>query len=1296
MRIFKHKKRAIALILTIIMALSIVIPASANPPSAMPDAGVMASNGWEQVYGYHFNSASTPFTTASGNPPTTDGANLYRQSETFGGQTNAYLHHYMRNQSGERSAAGNLPTAITGATGIYINFDYRVQQNPASNSSYGYTFVAQGGTALISLIFLQNGQFGLWNGVFPDGSINTTAGYTSSPRWTRIGTTNNATGNWHTAGIEIDFATQTATATIRTRNVNWNTGALVGTATTSISQTSIASVRIGTGTRPSGVGQAMNALLDNLFIYTKAAPPSTIDKILPFDFLPQLPPNAGDTLRQSWAKTVYVGDITGVADLGLPPTVDVVTLAGETHKVNVTWALNEAPRHYTGNGFDAAYPGVWTFAGTIQNIPGVAENNTGLPVQLIIDLRPAPTGFSRSAEWLDRGVVAVPVASGHGGGNLVKWRVLSNEYAAYGAEIAFNVYRNGVKLNATPIVGKQNYVDNAGVAGDKYQVELIQSGVLSEESAAWANNYITLNLQRPPTRSVTATNSSNNANNITYSPVDVAAGDVDGDGQYEYLVRWNPSRGQDPGLTAQITGETIYDLYNIDGEIIWRVALGHNITSAQQHTALRNFWDLDESGSANLALKTAVGTRVFLPKDDGTINDLTDTPAAILRATGNTVSAAPVWETPTGPVSHQGGYTIFTSGISGTVASGGTLGRVSNGPEFYTVFDGLTGLPIDTVNYFAAHNKASNWGDTNNNRSDRFGATIAYIPKGGVPGAQPYPTAIEVRGHYGPHFVAAYQLIEGKIQLIWEFSLNAAYGGAANAPSARSFGNHQMTAADVDGDGYDEIIFGSAVLNWNGTLRWAADGTRGTLTGTHGDALHVAAMSPYTNDLWIMTPQEAGPPNNARVYNASSGEAVFAVNSSTNDVGRGVAANLTPTPGFDVWASGISTYNLLTGRTIAGSGSPNSTNFRLYWDGDLLSELLDSNSVRKSQPNAAGTSMTNTTIQTFTGAASNWGTKSTPGLTADLLGDWREEVVIRAGDTDLRVYTTNIPTDYLIYTLMHDPVYRLASNAQGNVYNQPNHLGYYLGEDIRDKVLAMELPVPKLFLLNSPDAPIYDVTFDPANGTDTWVVEVEEGLLVEEPEAPVKENYIFQGWFLGEEEYDFETPVTADITLTAQWKIVTFAVAFIVDDEMIAEVIVDYGSTVTRPEDPVKYGYEFVAWYFDVEEFDFDTPITANTDLVAVWYQIPLESLRIGNEDGAPAAQMISLPRSGSLDFTLITNPAEVITDIVWTVNNANLATVTVEDGVATLTAKGMAGNVTLTVRDLISGISHSIIIRIA
>ncbi|MEK3883677.1 S-layer homology domain-containing protein [Paenibacillus sp. PL2-23] len=962
------------------------------------------------------------------------------------------INHYFRfdaSGSGNRGSKGDLPFAISGSK-VYAHLDWKVPAVTTAQNTFNLSF-QDGANVLLSLrTGTYNGArtIGAFSGALPGPTGPDPANFWSSNRYHAF--THNAVNIWYTVGIEFDFDTMNATVSLVPRD---NAAAEPSVVTVPFEGSQLSSFVI-TGERAGGnnIGIVDNGI-DNLYFFTKPLSWNTITEVLPYDFLPERPATADSNTEQSWFKTVYIGDVADEQGLNLPATVDVKVAGGGTESVGVTWELTEVPWSTEAEEllYDPNKQGVFSYVGTLTDVPDVAVNRMGVKAKLYIENRPKNKATSEpiSMEWLDRGVVAVPENGGQG--MLVTWRLLASEY---NQGLTFHIYRNGIRINPAP-VALLHYVDADGEAGDVYRVETVGTGAMSKPAVAWAHNYIDIPLQRPADRPnpALAYGAASQAEAITYTANDMSVGDVNGDGQYEVLVKWYPSQAQDPGLANRHTGETIFDLYTLEGKLLWRINLGINIVSSAHHSAF-NFYDLDQDGRAEFTVKTADGTRGYLPKQDGTIDDLADSPAWVL---GNPDA---VW---------VGG---LQNPANENQVNNTALGRVASGPETITVFDGETGEALDTADYFAPYNITPNWGDNNNNRSDRFNGAVAYMPKNGEFGAEPYPTIVEVRGHYGPHFVGAYQLIDGELVEVWTFKL-ADWNAGSNQ------GNHNLKAADVDFDGYHEMVLGSIVLDQDGSILWSANGTRGTVSAGHGDALHVGAMVPGSDEIYVFTPHEHGPPNNVTLHRGSTGESVWTYAANIGDVGRGVAANITPLPGFEVWAIETPMYNIMSGEVITtevgGIGVVNKApvNFTLYWDGDLLSEFFDGPnnlavddppSITKFRYDTATGQSELETLQTLTGTYSNNGTKANPSLIADLFGDWRDEILVRTSDNAaLRIYTTDIPTDYVIYTLMHDPQYRLAANLQNSMYNQPGQLSFYLGEDIRDEVLSMELPVPNIY-----------------------------------------------------------------------------------------------------------------------------------------------------------------------------------------------------------------------------------------
>ena len=455
--------------------------------------------------------------------------------------------------------------------------------------------------------------------------------------------------------------------------------------------------------------------------------------------------------------------------------------------------------------------------------------------------------------------------------------------------------------------------------------------IQAKRHSVWAQHYLNIALDRP------AGGTTPVGEAYTYSPNDCSVGDLDGDGEYEIIVKWDPSNAKD-NSQAGYTGNVYIDAYKLNGTKLWRIDLGRNIRAGAHYTQFM-VYDLDGDGKAEMACKTA----------DGTID-----------------GAGIVIGDPNADYRNTGGYIL-------------------TGPEFLTIFNGLTGAAMATTNYLPARGTVTAWGDNYGNRVDRFIAAVAYLD-----GAR--PSLIMGRGYYTRLVRVAWDWRNGQLTHRWTFDSNTAgnnfYAGQ---------GNHQMTIGDVDGDGKDEIFNGSSAINDNGNGLW----TNGM---GHGDALHLADMDPDRPGQELWQPYES-PADNGRVgaamIDARTGARLFTVPENSADVGRGLAANVDPRyRGNEAWAT-RGGLNTATGVQI-GTIRP-SMNFASWWDADLTRELLDGNSISKWDYNTS----TLVPLLIASGATSNNGTKANPGLSADILGDWREEVIFRTTDNNnLRIYTT--------------------------------------------------------------------------------------------------------------------------------------------------------------------------------------------------------------------------------------------------------------------------------------------------
>ncbi len=645
-------------------------------------------------------------------------------------------------------------------------------------------------------------------------------------------------------------------------------------------------------------------------------------------------------------------------------------------------------------------------------------------------------GYERSMEYLDRGVTAVPAENGI----LVSWRCLVDEY---GTDVQFNVLRNGKQINSEPITSKTNYLDTDGQPGNLYAVETIKNGTktTSEYVEALSENYLSIPLQKPDPQP------DKDGNLATYSINDAGVADVDGDGQYEIVIKWYPSDAFDSGKQDGPSAPTIFDCYEMDGTPLWRINMGLEIPSGA-HWNQFMLYDMDEDGKAEFFIKTSDGTISYRPNSDG-LFDMTDESTII---------------------SYIGDKSI----VPGTnVNSTGHVNANSN--EYVTVFNGETGEEIDTIDYINTVKEVGfdAYGDGWGNRASRYNIAIAYLPKDkNAPNCtQTIPAVLLNRGYYNKTTVAAYTLRDGKLQLEWNFNTE-------NGTEYSGKGNHNVSTGDMDNDGFDELVIGAMAIDHDGSVLWVKNGKDGQDFQGHSDSIHLAAMNPEKpTQLYVFTPSEETESTlNSTLSNASNGSRINGTWNVLEDVGRGVAANITPSAGFEYWANNPNNEGNITGAifnidgSIVAATKPNnfSTNWVIYWDGDLLSELADGYN-----PGGSGTSQciykydwnnnVLNRIESFDGTHTNNSTKNNPSLTADLFGDWREEVMVGNSDnTELRIYMTSYETDYMIYSLMQDPVYRNAVANQNTAYNQPPHLGFYLGEDNKEQVLAMELPTANI------------------------------------------------------------------------------------------------------------------------------------------------------------------------------------------------------------------------------------------
>lgn len=612
----------------------------------------------------------------------------------------------------------------------------------------------------------------------------------------------------------------------------------------------------------------------------------------------------------------------------------------------------------------------------------------------------------RQMEKLSRGVVAINQGEGK---VFISWRMFGTD----SDKIAFNLYREtdgkAVRLNDKPIADVTFFVDDKAdlKKTNSYFVRTTAAGGKEQETSAKftlaanseARQYLSVPLQTPS----------------GYTPNDASVADLDGDGEYE-IVLHQVGRGRD-NSQAGFTTEPILQAYKLDGRLLWTINLGKNIREGAHYTQFI-VYDLDGDGKAEIACKTA----------DGTID-----------GKGKVIGDAKAdWRAPEGTF-------VEVDNPEGGGRKQNISGKILSGPEYLTVFDGMTGGEVFTTDFIPPRhptklNPTGNelneiWGDGYGNRADRFLAAVAYLDG-------EHPSLIMSRGYYTRTVIAAWDFRNKKLTKRWVFDSDS----SEENRKFRGQGNHNLSIGDIDGDGKDEIIFGAMAVDDNGK------GLYSTGFG-HGDALHLSDLDPDRPGLEVFDIQERFDDAGAHFRDARTGEILWKKPSikageDGEGPGRGLSLDIDPRyRGFESWVFGAGVTGLFNakGEKISDK-TPRSCNFGVFWDGDLLSELLDRNTISKWNWKNETTDV----IFTAEGVMSNNGTKATPALSADIFGDWREEVIWRSNDNrELRIYTTTIPTKYRFYTFMHDPQYRESIAWQNVAYNQPPHTSFFIGEGMK-------------------------------------------------------------------------------------------------------------------------------------------------------------------------------------------------------------------------------------------------------
>jgi len=594
----------------------------------------------------------------------------------------------------------------------------------------------------------------------------------------------------------------------------------------------------------------------------------------------------------------------------------------------------------------------------------------------------------RQMENLDRGLVAVLQDDGS---VFAGWRLLGDDPPG----IAFNLYRvaDGAAelVNEEPLAGPTSTIDPAPAGATSYLVRPLMGEVEGEPcrlAAVWGGNFIDIPIQTIP----------------GYRPGDCSVGDLDGDGQYEIIVQQS-SNGKDNSQSG-ITGTPILDAYKLDGTHLWRIDLGVNIRDGEHYTQFI-VYDLDGNGRAEIACKTA----------DGTVD-----------GTGKVIGDAEKdWRNKD--------------------ERSKRFGRILEGPEYFTIFDGRTGAALKTVDYIPGRDPVDGWGgiggnggnDDYGNRCDRFLACVAYLD-----GKR--PSVVMCRGVYGRSVLAAWDWRDGELSSRWVFDSGISYPPYDDASPFSGMGGHSLSVADVDGDGKDEIIYQAMTIDDDGKGLYAT-GRR------HGDSMHVSDFDPERPglELYLISENEGrtvrfGTPG-AGLHDARSGAPIWS-HGPGQDVGSGMVADIDPRhPGAEVWGGG-GQLRSIRGEEIGPA--PRTSDWAIWWDGDLLREIYSRYRITKWDWEAGLERELFTATLAYPGSGRNRYDAMRPCLAADILGDWREELLLPGPEgRSLRLYTTTIPTEHRLTALMHDPQYRLSVAWQNVSYNKPPHTGYFLGHGMR-------------------------------------------------------------------------------------------------------------------------------------------------------------------------------------------------------------------------------------------------------
>ncbi len=731
--------------------------------------------------------------------------------------------------------------------------------------------------------------------------------------------------------------------------------------------------------------------------------------------------------------------------------------------------------------------------------------------------------LNEQLEKLNRGLVAVKSEAGV----FLAWRLFKNEVTGYSKTgltgTDFNVYRNGDKIGT--VTDSTNFLDKEGKENDEYIVKPVVNGVEGEASekavkTKGGKNYIEIPMRKPEGgitgdtgKTVGKTHDSSYGKPYTYSVNDMSVGDIDGDGELEYFVKWDPSNSHDVSHRGY-TGKCYIDCYKLDGRLLWRLDMGPNIRAGAHYTQFI-VYDFDGDGKAEMSVKTAPGTKITrynadgsvlsekyitLPEEDvkkGVTNDDNYVCSAddfyeytVKRFMGwqdlpdvkkgnwpktleECFKLSPMFTYPLSRTDAEKLANIYFDELAPVYSEKNKMrefeGFIFEGPEYLTMFSG-EGEEIETI-YFPVprEDDGLSWGDyawkrhEPCNRVDRFQSGVAYLD-----GEHPY--LLICRGYYTRATITAYSFFERKHKEYFKVDSgfvtmdnpfghhNAVDGTDPVYGIIAEQGDHSLSVADVDGDGCQEIIYGACTIDHDGSVLYStkdrmADGR--IIKLGHGDSMHVARINPDRPGFEIFNVFEGASsvPYGYALRDAETGKVIFG-EPADKDLGRCMIGDINPNVrGLQVWVGKVQDCNgnVLQDKLLG-------TNANIKWAADLSTQVTDGVDYVGGRHIGIIADNAHGIMLEPEGTSTNNGTKGNPCLVADIFGDFREELVLRTEDsTAVRIYINTELTEHKLFTLLHDTMYRTGVAWQNNVYNQPCYTSFYYASDMDFKDVLPEL-----------------------------------------------------------------------------------------------------------------------------------------------------------------------------------------------------------------------------------------------